>query len=216
MKTSFFALGLLFIWGVGCGDDGTGGEGGTSSTASTGASGSTKTGTGATGSTTSSGASGTGASTTATTTATASATSASTGAGMADIDIALISGDFFSNCQLPAGPDPLGGSFVATFQNAGPDAGTVTVTHAEVIFTEDDDELTWTFETTPVTFDLPNGANEQITFEKGANTGMGSNPNLGPCSFCGMGARLTLNVTFDDGTELVDQTLDLGGSLCAF
>jgi hypothetical protein len=214
MKTSFFALGLLFIWGVGCGDDGTGGEGGTSSSSSVGTSGSSKATSGS--GTGSSSASGTSASGTGSASTTTGASSASTGAGMADIDIALDSGDFFANCMPAVPPDPLSGSFIGTFTNAGPDTGTVTITSAELVFSNASDTMTWAFETMPSSFDLLNGANEQITFQKVANSGMGSNPNLGPCSFCGNDTMVALTVFFDDGTNLVEELIDIDGFICAF
>jgi hypothetical protein len=123
----------------------------------------------------------------------------------------LVENGLYVNCQPIIAPDPVIGSFTATYDNsAGDGPGSATVTNASLSF--DAGQLIWTFIVMPSSSNtVQPGASVNITHNKVADSGMGRG---GPCGFCDGTWELT--VQWDVDGQVVVESLPMEPVSCVF
>ncbi|MBL9023161.1 MAG: hypothetical protein JNL21_13255 [Myxococcales bacterium] len=198
------ALLVLAALPFGCGDDaGTGGGGTMTTTSTTGSSTTSTTGSKMTTSSSTSSSS------------TSTGTGGEGGSSPSDVEATITDVALFADCMPIVGPDPMNGSFDATFTNSGGTATTMTVTGARLELTEMAETLVWSFDVTPAsTGSVPAMGMISATFTKVTDSGSGTG-TTGPCGVCGAAGQLFVDFADDQGgTASATAPVEMFG--CAF
>jgi len=132
--------------------------------------------------------------------------------GQGGYSVELAQGQLGLNCMPTVPPDPLNGSFAATYSNNTDHDITFTITDARAVLTDGTDTLTWSFTVTPAEITTPPSWFSAF-HEKDAGSGQGTGPGA-PCGYCG--GTLTLEVDWlVEGQPLSDSLEPITG-FCAF
>ncbi|MEJ7732606.1 MAG: hypothetical protein WKG00_25805 [Polyangiaceae bacterium] len=124
--------------------------------------------------------------------------------------------DFFVNCQPAVPPDPINGSFTASYDNQDAVDGLATIT--KVLLELDDGVMAtdWELDVSPADSNIvPAGATVTVTHTKVQGSGSGTIP---PCEYCGGGRGNTwkLKVTWDVAGTMVTEVSEASPVMCAF
>jgi hypothetical protein len=122
--------------------------------------------------------------------------------------------DFFVNCQPAVPPDPINGSFTASYDNQDAVDGLATIT--KVLLELDDGVVAtdWEFDVAPPDSNtIPAGTKVSVPHTKVQASGTGP---TAPCSYCGRGSTWKLKVTWDVAGTMVTEVSEASPVMCAF
>jgi hypothetical protein len=136
------------------------------------------------------------------------------GAAPGSVTPKLEHADLLVNCMPIVSPDPVMGSFTATYKNSGTLPTSATITSAKVVFGTSPKTLSW-----PITVSPAGGGPVQpgttLSVKHDKKIVAGSAPEGSPCDFCD--STMTLTVTWDlGGGNTVSDTLPAEKVGCVF
>jgi len=125
-----------------------------------------------------------------------SATTGTGGAEPGSVTPKLEGADLWVNCFPVVGPDPVLGSFTATYTNNGTSPSSATITSAKLTFVSAPNTLSWPLTVSPASGgSVQPGATLSVKHQK--LTAKDGVPEGSPCNFCD--STVTLTVTWDLG-----------------
>jgi hypothetical protein len=132
------------------------------------------------------------------------------GGGQGALAPSITSMDMYIDCMPIVGPDPVHGSFTASYNNsAGASFSDATITSAKLVF---DAGKEWTFKVAPNTSGMVGpGMTTMSAHVKQSDSGSGT---VAPCGYCN--GVWTLEVTWDTGGQSVTDTLGPNPVQCVF
>jgi hypothetical protein len=122
--------------------------------------------------------------------------------------------EFFVNCQPAVPPDPINGSFTATYDNPDVVDGLATITKVLLELDDGAQATDWEFDVAPPNSNtVPAGMTVTVPHTKVQGSGSGT---TGPCNYCDRGSTWTLKVTWDVAGTMVTETSDASPVMCVF